>query len=144
MRLIRAAELGRYAASYRRASLRDRRHRPAAKVRRQRNGLCAALMPVQLMNSLDVKMLPPDVMPYKRTPEFTERSVPKALLESHSTKPGTWGMIVILEGSLTYRIMEPNIEEARLSPDHPGVIEPAIQHEIEPDAKVKFYIQLYR
>lgn len=91
-----------------------------------------------------MKKLPHDVTPYKRTPEFTERSVPKALLESHRTKRGTWGRIVVLEGTLIYRIMEPKLEEVRLDPDHPGVIEPAIEHEIEPGADVKFYLQFYR
>lgn len=50
----------------------------------------------------------------------------------------------MLEGTLIYRIMEPELEEVRLDPDHPGVIEPAIEHEIEPGADVRFYVQFYR
>ena len=90
-----------------------------------------------------MKELPPDVAPYKRTPVFTERSVPIALLESHSTKAGTWGLIVELEGSLTYRIIEPSIEEIRLEPGNPGVIEPTIKHELELGAGVRFYVQFF-
>ena len=90
-----------------------------------------------------MKELPQDVAPYKRTPVFTERSVPMALLKSHSTKSGTWGLIVVLEGSLTYRIIEPSIEEIRLEPGKPGVVEPTIKHELELDAEVRFYVQFY-
>jgi tellurite resistance-related uncharacterized protein len=92
---------------------------------------------------LHVKNLPFNATPYKRTPEFTEQSVPKALLESHSTKSGTWGKIVVLEGSLTYRILEPEVEEFLLDSVHPGVIEPTVRHEIELDGSVRFYVQFY-
>ena len=69
--------------------------------------------------------------------------MPKALLHSHSTKPGTWGMIIVLDGSLTYRILEPSVEEIRLSPDRPGVIEPAVRHELELNSEARFYVQFY-
>lgn len=81
---------------------------------------------------------------HKRTLAFTEHSVPAALLKSHSTKPGTWGKIVVLEGKLTYRILEPVIEAIELDRDRPGIIEPVIKHEVEPHAGVRFYIQFYR
>ncbi|NCF26851.1 MAG: DUF1971 domain-containing protein [Gammaproteobacteria bacterium] len=90
-----------------------------------------------------MKDLPPNVRPYKRTPEFTELSVPRALLRSHSTKSGTWGKIVVLKGRLTYRILEPDIEEMQIDSTHPGVIEPAVRHEIEPRGEVRFYVQFY-
>jgi len=90
-----------------------------------------------------VKDLPLKLRPYKRTPEFTELSVPQALLRSHSTKSGTWGKIVVLKGHLTYRILEPDIEEMQLDSTRPGVIEPAICHEIEPCGEVTFYVQFY-
>ena len=90
-----------------------------------------------------MKALPASVTPYRRTPEFNERSVPKGLLTSHSTKPGTWGMIVVIEGSLTYRILEPEVEEHELDAEHPGVVEPTVTHEIEPHAGARFYVQFY-
>ena len=57
-----------------------------------------------------MKELPSEVNSYKRTPEFTNETVPKGLLRSHSTKKGTWGKIVVLEGTLRYRILEPVVE----------------------------------
>lgn len=38
-----------------------------------------------------MKDLPVNVSPYKRTPEFTEESVPTGLLNDHTTKDGVWG-----------------------------------------------------
>lgn len=90
-----------------------------------------------------MKTLPADAVPYKRTDEFTHSSVPSGLLRRHSTKPGTWGKIVVLEGALTYRILEPTIEEVLLSPEHCGVIEPTIEHEVAPKLGVRFYVEFY-
>src|SRR3546814_17459197 len=47
-----------------------------------------------------MKPLPADVVPYKRTPDFTEQTVPPALLREHRTKEAVWGRIVVLEGRL--------------------------------------------
>ena len=90
-----------------------------------------------------MKTLPANAVPYKRTAEFIHSSVPSGLLRGHSTKPGTWGKIVVLEGTLTYRILEPTIEEVLLSPQHCGVIEPTIKHEVMPQIGVRFYVEFY-
>jgi len=47
-----------------------------------------------------MKALPEDVRPYKRTPIFTEATVPPGLLKQHTTKEGAWAKIVVLEGRL--------------------------------------------
>lgn len=91
-----------------------------------------------------MKALPADVAPYGRTPEFTASSTPDGLLRNHRTKPGTWGEIVVLEGSLLYRVLEPEMEEIRLDPDNPGIVEPTVRHAIAPSADARFYVQFYR
>ena len=88
-----------------------------------------------------MKTLPKNIIEYKRTPSFTENSVPKGLLRSHTTKSGTWGKIVIEEGLLLYRILEPDVEEIELSPDKFGVVEPQVPHEVAPLGKVKFHVE---
>jgi tellurite resistance-related uncharacterized protein len=90
-----------------------------------------------------MKVLPSNVTKGKRTPEFTELSVPEALLESHTTKPGMWGKIVVLDGSLVYRILGPEPEEFEIDAARPAIIEPTIRHAIELHGKVRFYIQFY-
>jgi tellurite resistance-related uncharacterized protein len=90
-----------------------------------------------------MRSLPGDAVAYKRTAEFTHSSVPSGLLRIHSTKDGTWAKIVVLEGSLTYRILEPAIEEVVLTPECHGVVEPTIRHEVVPSPGVRFYVEFY-
>ncbi|MEP1472447.1 MAG: DUF1971 domain-containing protein [Halieaceae bacterium] len=91
-----------------------------------------------------MKDLPDNVVSYKRTPEFSEDTVPKGLLNAHQTKAGTWGKIVILEGALRYRILEPETEVTDLSPSRHGVVEPTVLHDVEPLGAVRFYVEFYR
>lgn len=91
--------------------------------------------------------LPPDVRPYRRTPEFTEGTVPTGLLRAHDTKPGVWGLIHVLDGRLAYRVTDPRRprSETVLTPsDSPGVVEPTIAHEVEPLGPVRFYVEFHR
>ena len=91
-----------------------------------------------------MKELPSHVTSYKRTPEFTEESVPAGLLKDHNTKENVWGKIVILEGNLEYTIQEPELEVIELSAHKYGVVEPTVLHHIKPIGPVKFYVEFYR
>ena len=91
-----------------------------------------------------MKQLPDDVVAYRRTPKFTETSVPAGLLRRHSTKAGVWGLIRVESGTLRYRILEPEIEEHELTPDAPGVVEPEVPHEVEPLGAVQFHVEFHR
>ena len=91
-----------------------------------------------------MKQLPASVASYKRTPEFTEDSIPKGLLKAHNTKPGVWGKIVILEGELRYQINEPEEAIFTLSRSCAGVVEPEVLHEVSPIGSVRFYVEFYR
>lgn len=91
--------------------------------------------------------LPPGLISYRRTPEFSETSVPPALLADHDTKPGTWGLIHVAEGQLRYTVTDPRRPAADiiLSPDRaPGIVEPTIRHHIEPIGKVAFHVEFFR
>ena len=88
--------------------------------------------------------LPDGVTRRGKTAEFTEHSMPDGLRNKHRTAAYTWGRIVILEGKLRYRVLEPEIRESELSPGKPGVIEPGVAHEVEPLGKVRFCIEFYR
>ena len=91
-----------------------------------------------------MKSLPPDVQPYQRTKEFSEQSVPAGLLRRHDTKPGVWGRIRVLEGSLLYRILEPEPEEQLLTPERDGIVEPEIPHEVAPQGRVRFFVEFLK
>jgi tellurite methyltransferase len=52
-------------------------------------------------------ILPNDAVKYSQVPKedtFTNTTIPKGLLNRHTTKSGTWGVITILKGSLVYKI----------------------------------------
>jgi tellurite resistance-related uncharacterized protein len=91
--------------------------------------------------------LPEGLESYKRTPTFTEASVPAGLLKDHSTKDGTWGLIHVEEGSLRYVVTDPRRSGAEgiLTPDSaPGIVEPTILHYVEPLGVVRFYVEFLR
>jgi tellurite resistance-related uncharacterized protein len=91
-----------------------------------------------------VKTLPDDVVAYKRTADFTETTVPAALRKSHDTKAGVWGRIIVTEGKLRYRILEPAIEDHVLDSDHVGVVEPQVPHEVMPLGAVRFHVEFLK
>jgi len=90
-----------------------------------------------------MKSLPDNVVAYKRTPEFEESTVPSGLLNSHQTKEGVWGKIVVLSGKLLYTIQQP-FEEIVLDSNQYGVVEPTILHHVKPLGQVSFFVEFYQ
>lgn len=90
-----------------------------------------------------MKSMPENVVPYKRTPEFNEASVPAALLNAHQTKEGVWGKIVVIEGELEYTILEPQPQVYILDRDNFGVVEPTVLHHVKPLGPMKFYVEFH-
>ena len=90
--------------------------------------------------------IPEGLTCYKRTPVFTQASVPAGLLRAHSTKEGVWGRIRVLEGALLYRILDARRcpRELVLTPAAFGVVEPTILHEVEPAGPVRFQLEFFR
>lgn len=91
--------------------------------------------------------LPDGLECYKRTPDFTEATVPPGLLKDHSTKEGTWGLIHVTSGSLGYVVTDPRrpSSERLLTRDTPpGVVEPTMLHHVEPLGAVSFFVEFYR
>jgi tellurite resistance-related uncharacterized protein len=93
---------------------------------------------------MSMKQLPDHVCAYKRTPEFSESTIPKGLTKAHNTKADTWAMINVLEGELIYRILEPTLQEYVLDSSSGGVIEPTVKHEVEAQHPVRFFVEFYR
>lgn len=90
-----------------------------------------------------MKQIPDELTAYKKTPVFTEESVPNGLLNEHQTKEGVWGKIVVLQGTLLYTISDPS-EENALDIHNVGVVEPTVIHRVQPLGKVAFYVEFYR
>jgi len=91
-----------------------------------------------------METLPEALTLHKRTPDFKQDSVPAGILGHHTTAEGVWGKIKITEGSLTYRILESEIEEIVLDVNQDGVVAPQVPHQVEVIGPVTFYVEFYR
>ena len=86
--------------------------------------------------------IPEGYVAERRTPVFTQDTMPAALLQGHETTRGAWATINVLEGRLRYLVDEPPFESI-LEPGRPGVIEPGNQHRVEPLGPVRFYLEFH-
>ncbi|MDJ0684828.1 MAG: DUF1971 domain-containing protein [Alphaproteobacteria bacterium] len=90
-----------------------------------------------------MRSLPKTVSAYKRTPDFTEATVPAGLTKDHSTKAGVWAVISVLSGRLRLEISSEDTD-VDLAPDQPGVVAPEAAHRVTPLGPVRFYVTFYR
>jgi len=86
---------------------------------------------------------PDDVVPYKRTPDFTETTIPAGLLKAHSTKAGVWAKIHVQQGQLRFRDIEAGGESLLAEGTH-ALIFPQALHEVAPAGPVRFHVEFYR
>jgi tellurite resistance-related uncharacterized protein len=86
--------------------------------------------------------LPAGLVAYRRTPIFTETTLPAGLRNRHQTKPGVWGVITIVEGRLRLRRLDPPGDTV-LDPSCPGIVAPEEMHEVEPLGAVRFFVEFH-
>ena len=86
--------------------------------------------------------IPEGYIASRRSPEFTQDTIPQALRQAHETTHDTWAVIHVLEGRLRYRIISPP-SEIVLEPGRPGLIEPKVKHYVEPLGPVRFYLEFH-
>jgi tellurite methyltransferase len=87
--------------------------------------------------------MPDNFKAYRKTAEFNERTLPQSLRRDHSTKPGVWAKIQVIEGKLNYRI-DVLGAQFELSPGAPGIVIPEIRHHVEPIGSVRFFVEFYK
>lgn len=90
----------------------------------------------------DAFELPDGFVAYKRTPVFTETTIPDALRRDHATRRGVWAQIVVLDGRLRYTVDTPPLR-TELDPDRPGIVPPESQHRVEPLGAVRFQVEFW-
>ena len=88
--------------------------------------------------------MPECCMPYKRTPQFNESSVPKGLLNRHATKAGVWAQIHVLSGELSYHIHSPFDSALSVQPGAPAVILPEVDHHLVVREPVTFFVEFWK
>ena len=87
--------------------------------------------------------LPDAFVLYKKTPIFTEHTIPAAFKKDHSTKAGVWARINVLAGRLRY-IVDALDTDMALHAGTPGIIQPEVPHRVEPQGPVRFFLEMYR
>ena len=92
----------------------------------------------------DQKTIPLGYEPYRRTPVFDQETVPKGLLEHHTTKPGIWARIHVTRGSLEYYVHAPFDSVEQLSPLSPGIVIPEVEHHVATRGPVSFFVEFLR
>jgi tellurite resistance-related uncharacterized protein len=85
---------------------------------------------------------PDDLCAYRRTPDFTERTIPAGLLRGHSTKQGVWAKLHVLEGRLLFRDLVGRTERVLEPGIHP-LIHPQALHEVAPQGFVRFFVEFH-
>lgn len=88
--------------------------------------------------------LPSDVVAYGRTPDFTPETLPDALKSAHSTKPGVWGLIHVLEGRLLYALEPPHRGLTVLAERETAPIPPEIPHRVAFTEGGRFFVEFYK
>ena len=87
--------------------------------------------------------LPEGLAHVRTTPEFTADTVPQGLLRSHHIASGVWGVLRVLEGSLTF-VFEGSGESRDLVAPATQVIEPNVLHHVEPGPTARFLVEFHR
>ena len=87
--------------------------------------------------------IPDNFKVYRKTAEFNERTLPQSLRRDHSTKPGVWAKIQVIEGKLNYRI-DVLGAQFELSPGTPGIVVPEARHHLEALGSARFFVEFYK
>lgn len=89
------------------------------------------------------RSLPGELVPARRTPLFDYTSLPAALAESH--RATVWAELRVQTGSVRYVDLEGESQrDERLEAGDTTVIEPGVEHRVEPSTDAVFYIQFFR
>lgn len=88
--------------------------------------------------------LPTEVVAYGRTPDFTPETLPDALKAAHTTKPGVWGLIHVLEGRLFYTFEPPHTGYRILAERDTAPIPPEIPHRVGFVEAGRFFVEFYK
>jgi len=116
-------------------------HRPWVETAEGRAEKLGALLSCALCDRFE---LPAGYVAYKQTRELDQDTVPDGLRKNHTTKPGVWGVIHVLEGRLRYVVEPPLAREALLEPGITGIVVPEVPHRVEPEGNVRFYVELHQ
>lgn len=82
------------------------------------------------------------MQPYKSTPVFTLETLPDALRRDHALKPGVWGVLNVLSGSLRYVVPGSGKTQTLAAGDQVTIL-PEQLHHVEPLGAVEMRVDFY-
>ncbi len=83
----------------------------------------------------------------RTTPTFDNESVPAGLLRDHRIATGTWGRLIVHDGSLrlVFAAMDGQAaDEQVVDADNAGIIPPDRLHQVVFDGPVSFAVEFHR
>lgn len=92
----------------------------------------------------DGRQIPNGHVVYRRTPVFTDATIPAGLRSKHSTKAGVWGRLRVQHGTIAYVVDGPPETRQVLAAGESVVIVPELQHRVEALGPVEFYVEFLR
>ncbi len=90
------------------------------------------------------RFLPDDVGPYGKTPLFTNETVPDKILNHHELQAGTWGLLTVEVGTVSFFRKGEDVPVAVISSEKPFVILPEEVHYVRLSEDAQFFVQFYR
>jgi tellurite methyltransferase len=80
----------------------------------------------------------------RTTPEFSDTTVPAALLAAHRVAPGVWGRLRVRSGQVQFRFDAEPATIVELSAGDHVDIPPDVVHRVEPVPGARFVVEFYR
>lgn len=90
------------------------------------------------------RVIPDNVKPYAKSPLFNSKTVPDKLLQHHNLKEGTWGLLNVCQGSISFYVDNDGIPQSVLYSGDKYVILPVEFHYINISDDAEFYIEFYK
>lgn len=91
-----------------------------------------------------LKSLPPGLVAYSRSPDFTPATLPAKLQSAHFTKSGVWALLHVLEGKVLYQLEPPHSGEQLVCPGEYAVIQSGVLHRASFVEPGRLYVEFYR
>lgn len=88
--------------------------------------------------------LPRHVVPYFRTQDFTDETVPERLLHDHVTRRGAWARLVVTDGYLRYVELDEEAPPVIVEAGQYVVIAPHVHHRVELLGPARFHLVFLR
>lgn len=90
------------------------------------------------------RSLPADAEPSGKTPLFTNETVPDKILNHHDLQAGTWGLLTVESGTVSFFLKGDDAPLAVISSEKPFVIVPEEVHYVRLSEDAKFFVTFYK